>query len=264
MIAMNSPRAGNAAASALALTIALVIGGRLAQAEPQLYDLASRALAPLIATASEQRGPAAGGLDAALVLRPLDADGRTRGDVPGVSLRILFQAPGQLLVEGELDGRRAVICRDGERVWAAPRVVVAPFIERLPPAPEDGRSLPPMVLPISAGQAALLPALLELENRGSMNANGRQCQVVEARLLDQLAQSLAVSGWQALLWIEPESAAIERVKLAGPTWGGRLDVVRLDIVPAFPDTVWRPADGIDAVDIDPARLAQLLERLLAQ
>ncbi len=228
------------------------------------YDLVAKTIEPLLGPLTNAPPPSPRGLDASLLIYPLDEQGRTQKSARPATLRILFQAPGQLLLEGSLDDRRGVVCRNNQHVWAAPRVVIAPFLEQLQTGQTNGQTntLPDMILPIKASQAALLPALLELRERSTQRIGERNCVVIQARLLDQLAESLSLGDWQVLLWIDQQDSSLQRVKVAGPGWSGRIDVLQLKAVSEFPQNVWRPAPDVDAVDVPVGVLMPAIAALL--
>lgn len=241
--------------------LAILLAGAAPLEAADAHDLVARALAPLVRPLTADAS-ARGGLDATLRLTRLDAGG---ADGRAVTLRILFEAPSHVMVDGSYDGHRMVVCRDGQAVWAAPGAVVRPLLDALD-ARGAARSvrLPDMVLPLNATEAALLPALLDVTDRGVETLDGVACRVVGVRLLDPLERSLGVAGWSATAWIEAEGARLARVEVAGPRWAGRLDVVALRAVTGFPDSVWDRRPDIDPVDVPTGVFADVLGRLLAQ
>jgi hypothetical protein len=220
------------------------------------YDVLARTLAPIAALFVENAETRTVRTDFTL----LELTGAPK-EVLGSAFTLAIQPPDRIAVTAEILGERVTICRNRQRVWAAPgskfRAILAQF-EPLP-APDPKFTLGRLRLPFPPEQLALLPALFVATDGGEETVDDQPCRVLDLALMPELAQSAGAENWSVRLWITADHKPA-RLLLQRPD--GRLLVAfqKVEYGVEFPESQWMPGPTeTDAIGLDAARLSQLMQ-----
>jgi hypothetical protein len=174
-----------------------------------------------------------------------------------------LQPPGRMRLSFASDGVQITACRDGQRAWIAPASAVRPLLARVPGSQKQrSMQFPPLELPFSGRQLALLPALLEVQDKGHSPLDGSNCRVLDVRMQPEIGNLMPAEakGWALRLWVN-QAGHPARAGIQGP---GTSAVVRFDSVQfsaQLPPALWEvPADSATLTpgEFD-AIVAQLLQ-----
>lgn len=210
-----------------------------AQATTNPYDLLGRVLVPLASIFSPDNPQRS--LTAELTLE--EADGIPK-ELFGTVLELSLQPPDRLLLRTEYQETTFSVCRAGQDIWLTPGYLLEqffPFLAAAPPEKRDTadakKNLPPMVLPFSTKQLALLPILFKVEDAGKLGG----MRVLSVRLMRELARSVGAEEWSARLWVS-EQGELRRVEIQQPGWRAAFKVENLQLKPTLPNETWIPQD----------------------
>lgn len=173
-----------------------------------------------------------------------------------------LQPPGRMRLSFPSAGVQITACRNGQRAWVAPAAAVRPLLAQLASSQKQ-RSLqfPPLELPFSGRQLALLPALLEVQDKGSSPLDGSPCRILDVRMQPEIGSLMPAEakGWALRLWVNPAGRPA-RAGIQGP---GTSAVLRFDSVhfsAQLPAALWDvPADS---ASLTPAEFDALIAQLL--
>jgi hypothetical protein len=173
-----------------------------------------------------------------------------------------LQPPGRMRLSVPFAGGQITACRNGQRAWVAPAAAVRPLLAQLTTAQKQrSMQFPAMELPFSGRQLALLPALLEVQDKGNSPLDGSPCRILDVRMQPEIGNLMPaeVKGWALRLWVNPAGHPA-RAGIQGP---GTSAVVRFDSVQfsaQLPAALWEvPAD---ATSLTPAEFDALVGLLL--
>ena len=173
-----------------------------------------------------------------------------------------LQPPGRLRLSFPSAGVQITACRNGQRAWVAPAAAVRPLLAQLPAAQRQrSMQFPPLELPFSGRQLALLPALLEVQDKGTSPLDGSNCRILDVRMQPEIGSLMPAEakGWALRLWVNPAGRPA-RAGIQGP---GTSAVVRFDSVhfsAQLPPALWDvPADS---TTLTPAEFDALIALLL--
>jgi len=191
-----------------------------------------------------------------------DVGGRLPKEMKGATLKAQVQFPDKVRVEAPVLGEHFTVCRNGDKVWAAPGRKVEFLVSNFQVVPKKPAIAgTPLSLPISAQQAIFLPALFSVPRADVAEVedlNGETCRVISAKLMPELARSVKAEDFQATLWIAP-GHKIRRLEIAQRDFRATIDVRTLNFLPSLPASTWEPA----AADADVHRTdSSMLEGLL--
>lgn len=183
--------------------------------------------------------PPSGEARACMLQCRVESLGDTRfpeGQLP--QLEFALHPPGKLLLKFRTSDADFAACRDGQKAWIAPGSVL--------PSPE-GRStateqtFPPMQLPFSGKQLAILPVLLEVSDKGTAPLESAACRVLDVRTRPEISRLLPpeASNWSARLWISPEGKPL-RAGLRLPKNSLVLRIDTLNFTKELPSSIWTP------------------------
>jgi hypothetical protein len=175
---------------------------------------------------------------------------------------LALQPPGRLRLNFPSKGAQITACRNGQRAWVAPASAIRPLLDQIP-ASQRKRSMqfPPIEIPFSGRQLALLPALLEVQDKGSSPLDGAPCKILDVRMQPEIGNLMPAEakGWALRLWVN----AAGRPARAGIQGPGTSAVLRFDSIqfsPQLPPALWEaPAD---AAPVTPAEFDALIALLL--
>jgi hypothetical protein len=157
------------------------------------------------------------------------------------NLEFALQPPGKLLVKLSSSHTDFAACRDGQKAWVAPGDIVPP---REAGSPSE-KMFPPMQLPFSGKQLAILPVLLEVLDKGTATLESTVCRVLDVRTRPEVSRLLPpeAASWSVRLWVSPEGKPLRAgVRLPNHSLVVRID--RMDFTRELPPTLWtQPKDG---------------------
>jgi hypothetical protein len=173
-----------------------------------------------------------------------------------------LQPPGRMRLSFPASDTQITACRNGQRAWVAPESAVRSLLAQIPSAQKQKRmQFPPMELPFSGRQLALLPALLEVQDKGTSPLDGAPCRILDVRMQPEIGALMPAEakGWALRLWVDA-SGQPARAGIQGP---GASAVLRLDSVhfsPQLPASLWEAPP--DAANLTPAEFDALIALLL--
>jgi len=182
----------------------------------------------------------------------VQASGLGKG-LAGRSVEVALQAPDHFRVAAEVEGRRLVLCRDGQQMWInAPAkkygVLGSPDAPRYSTAPDqkDGTLLPPIKLPVPKDQLLLLPLLLQVEALPDETVDNAPCRVLRAALQPQTMELFKSPKLEFKLWVRETDMLPARLAVTGDKGVELLvEFQNIQLGPAWPAERWKlnPAGG---------------------
>ena len=250
------------------------------EARENPYDLLGKVLLPIVNVLSPKAPRRALLLDAHLLQA-----GKLPPEFQNQAVHLALNAPDRLLLSAPLAGEMMTVCRDGDDLWATPGSKIqylagpgaAPDNSITPAAtPQTGKPkkkkkhgdqagkgaaalMGPLQLPIPEKELVFLPILFEVADGGDQQIAGRSCQILDVRLMPQLAQSLHVENWSARLWVDPERKLVQ-IAVTGPNWNATAAIDKLETSESLPDETFQP-QGTDVLHLTKAQFEALISRL---
>ena len=154
---------------------------------------------------------------------------------------LALQPPGRLLLKLQTGETVIAACRDGQKAWVAPGAWLPPSDGQ----PAKEQTFPPMQLPFSGKQLAILPVLLEVLDKGTAPLDGANCRVLDVRTRPEIGKRLPpeASGWSVRLWLNAEGKPV-RAGIRLPKQSLVLRVDKLDFTKELASQVWsKPSDA---------------------
>ena len=181
-------------------------------------------------------------------------------EVLGKRLNFAIQPPDRLRLSGEIMNQKITLCRDQQRVWAAPGRNFQTLLSNFGPLPkpEPGFAMGKFRVPFSMDQIGLLPALFIVQERTGEDVDGVPCRVLDLKLMPELAQNLKAQAWWARLWVTPDFKPA-RLRLAQPGWEIVLGIRNVKYLPVIPERQWRPIGESDVYFFNSDRLSQFMQ-----
>jgi len=247
------------------LLVALALFGAAAGAQ-QLpprenpYEVIGKIFQPFLGVLLTESNGANRAAEVELVLS--EVGGRLPKEMKGATLKARVQFPDKVLIEAPVLGEQFTVCRNGDKVWAAPGRKVEFLLSSFHVVPKKPAIAgTPLSLPISAQQAIFLPALFSVPRADVAEVeelNGETCRVISANLMPELARSLKAQDFQATLWVAP-GHKIRRLQIARRDFSATIDVKTLNFLPSLPESTWEPtATTADIHRTDTSMLEGLL------
>lgn len=228
------------------------------------YDVLANLLAPFInVLAKNSRNP-----NRAVAIRArLEQMTGLPADLAGTPVELWVQAPDRFRLHGPILGEELTLCRDGQRLWAAPGGKVQALLdlalaEKKLPKLDPGDRLEPLQLPVPEKQLAFLPALFQVQDAGNESLDGVRCRVLDVKLMPELERSLKSAPWAARVWVRPDFTPA-RLLLRRPDWEAVVKFETVKFSPSLPPETWQPgaASAAEVFEIDAPRFRQLLRAL---
>lgn len=209
-------------------------------------------------------------------IKVVKADGLPK-QAAGATADIAFQAPDRLRVNGEAAGFNVVAARDGQVLWVHEpkfkfavlgKAGIAPF--KAEPDKLDHTVLPPIKLPISRMQLAMMSLMLDVQSAGEDTINGTPCDVLKIGLLPQATELLGVSSGEAELWLRKTDRLPLRVTYVdAPRADVRIDIDDPKLIDAWGADQWKlhadPGDDVQTVALGHlTRFVHVLPKLQAE
>jgi hypothetical protein len=173
-----------------------------------------------------------------------------------------LQPPGRLRLNFPYAAGQVTACRNGQRAWIAPAASIRPLLDQLPQSQRQrSMQFPPMELPFSGRQLALLPALLEVQDKGNSPLDGAPCRILDVRMQPEIGGLMPAEarGWALRLWVNPAGRPA-RAGIQGP---GTSAVVRFDSVQfsaQLPPALWDAPP--DSASLTPAEFDAVVALLM--
>ena len=129
-------------------------------------------------------------------------------ELDGATLDLAFQGPDRLRLSANVRGDAYALGRDGQSLWfhmPAKKfaIVGSPDVPRFTRFPDErsDAQLPPMLLPVSRLQLALIPLMVNAAMEPAEEVNGTRCEVLSLTPGPKTAEMLGVAGARAKLWV---------------------------------------------------------------
>jgi hypothetical protein len=173
-----------------------------------------------------------------------------------------LQPPGRLRLNLPSPEGQITACRTGQRAWIAPAAAIRPLLAQLSPAQRQrSMQFPPMELPFSGRQLAILPALLEVQDKGNSPLDGSPCRILDVRMQPEIGNLMPAEakGWALRLWVNAAGRPT-RAGIQGPSASA---VVRFDSVQfsaQLPGGLWEAPP--DSTSLTPAEFDAVIALLL--
>lgn len=221
------------------------------------FDALAKSVGPLIALAT----PGGSSGNHALDLRA--SIGEVAGlppELKAARLHLAFEFPDKLLVEFPIAGTTAVLCRNGQSVWAFPASLFTPLVDQVG-ATVSTKPLPPFE--IDQTKAALLPALLDVHDAGLVKLADESYRVLDLQLIGEIKTKEA-GAWPARIWVRPADHRIAQLALRFRDWNATLLIEKLDLTPSLPPETWNPTpeQQPQVIAVPGEKLGKLLELAL--
>ena len=190
--------------------------------------------------------------------------GRLPQVIQGASFKAQIQYPGRIRVEAPVLGETLTVCRNGNDVWAMPGSKIQFLLEQFKQKPQpQQKSSAPLVLPFTAQQAVLLPALFQLERSAEVaEVGGSSCRVIAGGLMPEIAKAAKAQDFSAKLWICSEYTP-KRIDIRRSDFAMSFLIEELTYGQGFPPATWQPPAGAtDVYRCDATQLEQLLYVLM--
>ena len=146
----------------------------------------------------------------------------------GRSVKLACQAPDQLSVSADIDGKQFSAGRNGQQIWIyAPAkkfgVIGKPGVARFASAPDqkDTTHLADFKLPLPPEQLALLPLLMDVRGLPAANVETTLCYALRVTPKPEAIQALKLPRGELTLWVRQSDFLPLRI---GYRDGKKLDV----------------------------------------
>lgn len=245
----------------LVWVIALLVRPQSARALENKYDVLARTIAPIAALFVEGAETKTATAEVTVV----ELTGAPK-EFLGSTFVFAIQAPDRVSVSAALFGERLTVCRNRQRVWAAPgsqlNAILAHF-EPLP-APDPDFTMGALRLPFTRSQMAFLPALFVAADSGVETVAGQPCRALDLKLAPEVARGSGTEEWSARLCITADYKPA-RILLQRSDRRMLLDFHKIQYGGKIPDSHWMPGPAdLDPVGLGAARLSQILELLMRE
>ncbi len=219
----------------LGLFCAATMPAQLKAAGEDRFDVLAKTIAPILAllTPAGREGNHALQMQASIT----EATGLPP-QLIGASVQLAFEFPSRLRIQFPTPNGQAIICRNGQSVWAWPAAQFAPLLDKIG-AGDASASLP--TFEIDAQKAVLLPALFDVRDAGTVKFSGQEFRVLDVRLLlDLLNKKKRSKGYPVRVWIRPADHTIAQIAWQEKGWSATVSVKQMDFLPSLPPATWEP------------------------
>ncbi|MEO8204755.1 MAG: hypothetical protein ABI615_01150 [Chthoniobacterales bacterium] len=220
------------------------------------YDVLGKMLAPFVnILLTDTKNPNHAAL---LTIEFVEVSGRLPKQFKGATLSAAIQYPDKIKLEAPILGENAIVCRNGDSVWAIPGEKIQYLLKQFKIGPDPmKKGSTPLALPITAQQAVFLPALFTIEDGGFQDLNGEQCRVIYGGLMPELAKAAKADDFSAKIWIAtgymPRQIEIKRkdftavVAIKNLAFGPALTKETWEVPPGVTDVYRCSADNLERV-----------------
>lgn len=236
----------------LFLAALTVSGPTGAGASDNAYDLFHRAVHPVaLVLANDAKG------DTLLASGTASMAGQ-----PPVGWRLALRPPSQMRLEiFPTKDQSFSLVRDGQDLWLVP----ADALEKLP-SPEaatralqpGGTALPALQLPVNSQALALLPALLQIRDAGSVEIEGQAGRRLNIQPIGELSKETGPVELE--LWVREDRP---RMIIVNPNTAEAVQIAigDLRIAETAPASLWTPGEDSRPIGFHPDRLEELLQSM---
>ena len=238
------------------LLLLLCLASWTANARENAYDLLGKTLAPFVnLLVLKNKGQAVTADLSIIEMTGLPPD------ETGLPIHLAMENPDKLWLSSKIMGTPTTLCRNAEKIWAAPGTMLGLVLNQLPPA-KPGKSekkTPDFVLQIPENQLAFLPALFQVKDEGEQTVNQETCRVLLLALNPELRRAAGKNNGSARIWVRP-GYQLARIELFKPEWHVILALNHLEFRQKLPESTWQPpTDQADLLQIEPPKLNQILD-----
>lgn len=169
------------------------------------------------------------------------------------------QPPLRMRLSFPVGETQITACRNAQHAWAAPESALRPLLEGLPSGGQR-KVFQPIALPFSGKQLALLPVLLEVQDKGSSPLEGSSCRVMDVRMqpaLDRLLPPEA-QNWALRLWLNMAGTPV-RAGMSTPMGSAVVRVDQVEFSAELPSSLWNTTE--DAKILTPNDFEQIAGRI---
>gem|GEM_PF-2679604 len=169
------------------------------------------------------------------------------------------QPPLRMRLSFPVGETQIIACRNAQHAWAAPESALRPLLEGLPSG-GPRKVFQPIALPFTGKQLALLPVLLEVQDKGSSPLEGTPCRVMDVRMqpaLDRLLP-LDAQNWALRLWLSLTGTPV-RAGMSTPMGSAVVRVDQVEFSAELPSSTWNTTE--DAKILTPNDFEQIAGRI---
>ena len=227
------------------------------------YDLLGKVLKPFVGLFARD---GAGGLRALRLTVSIEQMTGLPAELVGARSEIAIESPDKLRLHGPILGETFTLVRDRELLWIHPAAQARALLEGTAeaglPAAEKKFQLSEFRLPIPEKQLVFLPVLFAVNDVGREFFGGRECRVLDVRLMPELGRALEVQGWVARLWVNPD-ATPARLTLARKGWNVVLRFEQVAFSESLPASTWKPSteESADYLELRPKDYGRFLRAI---
>jgi hypothetical protein len=222
------------------------------------FQVLTKAIAPILALLTPNGSNGNHAID---LQGTLGASTGLPPELDGGQVHVAFEFPDKLLVQFPTPKGPAIICRDGQTVWAFPASQFGPLVEKVG-IDISSKPLPPFQL--DETKAVLLPALFDVHDAGIAELHGQTYRVLDVRGVTFNKKTKRDSGYPVRLWIRDDR--VVQIELHSLGWSATLALTKNELVPSLPAKTWQPTpeqhDQVTAIPGD--KIASLLQLALKQ
>lgn len=190
-------------------------------------------------------------------------------ELKGASLDLAFQGPDRLRLTANVRDAEYALGRDGQELWLhmpAKKFAIlgspdVPRFKRFPDEKVDAQ-LPPMRLPISRFQLALVPLMVDAVLEPAEEIDGARCEVLTLTPGPNTAEMLGAAGFEARLWVRAADRLPVRLAITdGKKIDAQLDFAQTQLEAPFAAEKWKlaPNEGDKVEKVAVTHLAKFLE-----
>jgi len=182
-----------------------------------------------------------------MTLTMTEVTGHLPKQMEGALLKAAVEFPDKVRLQAPVLGEEITVCRNGNDVWAVPGAKVEYLLKQFKVKPgKTVKKGTPIFLPLTAQQAAFIPALFTIYNADTAeisNLDGEDCRLITTGLMPDLARAAKAEGFRAQLWIAPGYLP-RRITIKQPDLSATVTITDLKFGPALQPAMWEPPAGV--------------------
>lgn len=190
-------------------------------------------------------------------------------ELNGATVDFAFQGPDRLRLTAAVRDTRYALGRDGQELWLHMparkfAILGSPDVPRFKRFPDERSDvqLPPMGLPVSRLQIALLPMMLDAVLEPAEEIGGTRCEVLSLTPGPKTAEMFGAAGYRAKLWVRAGDRLPVRLAVTdGKQINAQLDFSQTRLTAPLPAGKWKlkPNEGDKVEKVALAHLVKFLE-----
>ena len=172
---------------------------------------------------------------------------------------LAVQPPLRMRLSFPVGETQVTACRNAQHAWAAPASALQPLLDGLPSG-GPRKVFQPIALPFTGKQLALLPVLLEVQDKGSSPLEGTPCRVMDVRMQPALDRMLPLDAqnWALRLWLNLTGTPV-RAGMNTPMGSAVVRIDQLEFSAELPSSIWNTTN--DAKILTPNDFEEIAGRL---